>query len=47
LLRVEYRIKKTLRFEIEGGYEWMNERIAALDEDTRGYFFTVSYWWDF
>ncbi len=46
-LRVEYRIKRTLRFEIEGGYEWMNERISALDEDTRGYFFTVGYRWDF
>ena len=40
-------MKRTLRFEIEGGYEWLNETISGLDEDTRGYFFTLGYRWDF
>ena len=46
-LRLEYRLKRALRFEIEGGYEWTNETISGLDEETRGFFFTVGYRWDF
>jgi len=46
-LRIEYRLKRNLRFEIEGGYEWINETISGLDEETRGYFFIVGYRWDF
>ena len=46
-LLIEYRVKRTLRFEIEGGFEWLNRKIDSLDEDTRGYFFTVGYRWDF
>lgn len=46
-LRLDWRIKRFLRFECEGGYEWSSERIDEYEDDTRGYFVTVGYRWDF
>ena len=46
-LRIDFFINRALRFEVEGGYEWSSERIDGVDEDSKGYFFSVGYRWDF
>lgn len=46
-LRMEYRWKKRLHLELEGGGEWANETIAGELFRTRDYFFTLGYRYDF
>ncbi|PLX98111.1 MAG: hypothetical protein C0623_13760 [Desulfuromonas sp.] len=43
LLRLDYVLKRQYHFEFEGGGEWSSEKTAGLQEDRRGYFFTVGY----
>ena len=43
LVRVDYRWKKWLRFELEGGREWREESTLGTTERTTGYFATVGF----
>ena len=43
LLRVDYRWKKWLRFEMEGGREWRENTVLGNTDKTAGYFATVGF----
>jgi len=43
LLRIDYRWKKWLRFEMEGGREWREDTIFGNTQKTTGYFATVGF----
>jgi hypothetical protein len=47
--RMDYRWRRRLRFELEGGAEWATDKIFQTNEEekTRGYFWTVGYRIDF
>jgi hypothetical protein len=47
LLRMDYRAKKWLRLEAEGGMEWTKQTSLGEEERTRGYFFSVGFRADF
>ncbi len=47
LLRIEYRWKRRLHFEFEGGGEWINETVSGVSSQSRDYFFTLGYRVDF
>jgi len=41
LVRVDYRWKKWLRFELEGGREWINETVIGNSQRSTNYFFSL------
>jgi hypothetical protein len=43
LLRLDYRLKKWLRFEAEGGVEWQDETVIGLPQKSLGTFVYVGY----
>jgi hypothetical protein len=43
LVRIDYRWKKWLRFELEGGREWREDTVLGNTEKTTGYFATVGF----
>jgi hypothetical protein len=43
LLRIDYRWKRWLRFELEGGREWREDTVLGNTEKTTGYFATVGF----
>jgi hypothetical protein len=43
LVRIDYRWKKWLRFELEGGREWREDTTLGNTEKTTGYFATVGF----
>lgn len=43
LVRIDYRWKKWLRFEMEGGREWREDTVLGNTEKTTGYFATVGF----
>lgn len=43
LLRVDYRLKRWLRFEAEGGIEWQDETFSGLSKKLLGTFFYIGY----
>jgi hypothetical protein len=47
LLRLDYRLKRWLRLETEGGMEWTRETALGEDERSRGYFFSLGFRADF
>ena len=46
-LRVEYRWKRRVHFDFEGGGEWANESNAGQIYHTSNFFFTLGYRLDF
>ena len=42
-VRVDYYMKKDLKFEFDGGVQWGNELTSGQGDDSRDYFFTVGY----
>jgi hypothetical protein len=43
LMRVDYRLKKWLRFEMEGGREWRQDTVLGNTERTKGYFARIGF----
>lgn len=43
LLRIDYRWKKWLRFEMEGGREWRQDTVLGNTEKTTGYFAMIGF----
>lgn len=41
LVRVDYRWKRWLRFEVEGGREWINETVIGDSQKSTSYFFSL------
>lgn len=46
-LRTDYRLRKELTFELEGGLEWDDQRGIATAQDSQGYYFSLGYRWNF
>ncbi len=46
-LRTDYRMRRELTFELEGGLEWDNQSGIAAAQNTKGYYFSVGYRWNF
>ncbi|MFA9420503.1 MAG: tol-pal system YbgF family protein [Gammaproteobacteria bacterium] len=42
-IEVDYRVKKWIKFEMDLGYEWLDETFANSSENTTGYFLSVGY----
>lgn len=42
-LRLDYRLSRRIRFELEGGYEWSTRDMADRDLDITGLFFRAGY----
>jgi len=42
-IEVDYRIKKWINFEMDLGYEWLDETFANSSENTTGYFLSIGY----
>jgi len=42
-IEVDYRIKKWMKFEMDLGYEWLDETFANRSENTTGYFLSIGY----
>lgn len=42
-LRVDYRMGRRIRFELEGGYEWLTREMATRDLDMTGFFIRAGY----
>jgi hypothetical protein len=42
-IRVDYRIKKWMNFEMDLGYEWLDETFLNRLENTTGYFLSIGY----
>ncbi|MFK8048993.1 MAG: tetratricopeptide repeat protein [Halioglobus sp.] len=42
-LRMDYRFKKWMKFELDIGYEWLEETFAGEEQNTTGYFFSIGY----
>ena len=43
LLRIDYRWKRWLLFEMEGGREWREDTVLGSTERTTGYFATIGF----
>ena len=43
LVRIDYRFKRWLHFEAEGGVEWQDETFAGLSQQLLGTFFYIGY----
>ena len=43
LLKVDYRPKKWMKFEMEIGYEWLDETFGGESQNTTGYFLSFGY----
>ena len=41
LVRLDYRWKRWLRFELEGGREWINETVIGDSQKSTNYFFSL------
>lgn len=46
-LRLNYRWKKNLTFEAEGGVEWSDKPLFPDENDHKSYFFSFGYRWNF
>jgi hypothetical protein len=42
-IEVDYRIKKWIKFEMDLGYEWLDETFLNSSENTTGYFLSIGY----
>jgi hypothetical protein len=42
-IEVDYRIKKWIKFEMDLGYEWLDETFLNRSENTTGYFLSAGY----
>jgi hypothetical protein len=42
-IEVDYRIKKWMKFEMDLGYEWLDETFLNRSENTTGYFLSAGY----
>ncbi len=47
ILRMDYRVRRWLRLEAEGGMEWTRETVLGENERSRGYFFSTGFRADF
>lgn len=43
LIRLDYRYERWLKFEMDLGYEWLNETFSEIDRTTTGYFVSIGY----
>ncbi|HKK05327.1 MAG TPA: SPOR domain-containing protein [Gammaproteobacteria bacterium] len=46
-IRVDYRFRRHLNFELESGYRWYNDSMLSSANDQRSYYLSVGYRWDF
>ncbi len=46
-LRTDYRLRKELTFELEGGLEWDDQSGVAAAQNSKGYYFSLGYRWNF
>ncbi len=42
-VRIDYRFKRWMKFELDYGYEWLEETFGGEAEKTTGYFFSIGY----
>jgi hypothetical protein len=42
-IRIDYRLKRWVKLELEAGYEWLDETILGESQKTTGYFVNVGY----
>ncbi len=42
-LRTEYRLRKELTFELEGGIEWDNQSGVVVAQSSKGYYYSLGY----
>lgn len=42
-LRIDYRFREWVKFELDIGYEWLDETFAGIQQGTTGYFISIGY----